>query len=211
MNLPPQYRDLITSNLNPGEIYRCGIEMIREDKLTCDYQFTEALVYAAEVRYAIQVIREGPPSNWWNFGDPHGDFEDMLCSLLDSRQPLRLVFAGSGPYPITAALVANHYPDAEIVCVENNVAAYLLGEAVLERSGITARSVLVDAMDFDYCQYNAVIVAAMVRGKRALVEKILSTSSALIVVRSRIGVEHDRVVELPSPFTDDGTLDGRLA
>lgn len=211
MKLPPHYRDLLFSDLDPGDVYRRCVDQLRHDGLACDYELTEAIVYACEVRYALEVLRDGPPDSWWNFGDPTGDAESRLWAVLDPLAPLRLAFVGSGPYPVTAVLVGRRYPDAEITCFDNNMAAHILGAAVLEAAGSPARAVFADAAEVDYEPFNAVLVAAMVTAKRSLVERILGMSDALVVVRSEVGVDHERVVAFPSPFSEDGTLDGRMA
>jgi hypothetical protein len=212
VSLPPRYRDIVLSEADPGEAYRRCVAELRAEGRRCDYDLTEALVYACEVRYALDVIRHGRPDRWWNFGDPAGDAEARLWTLLDPLVPLNLAFVGAGPFPVTALLVADRYPDARITCVDNNVAAYLLCRAVLERLGLAAADTeLRDALDVDYSRFNAVIVAAMVGGKRGLCRRILSTSDAVVVARSRVDLSHPRLVQFPSPFGDDGALDGTLA
>ncbi|MEO7195341.1 MAG: nicotianamine synthase family protein [Pseudonocardiaceae bacterium] len=210
MRLPDRYRELILSDLDPGEMYLQLVREVQADRIALDYGLTETIIYACEVRYALDVIRTGPPPQWSNFADPQGNFENLLWPLLDPLQPVRLAFAGSGPYPITAALVAGRYPSAQITCIDNNIVAHLLSQAMLERAGVLARALFLDAFEVDYQPFNAVIVAAMVTGKRKLVEKILDSSQALVIVRSHIALEHPRVISLPSPFDEDGILNGTL-
>jgi hypothetical protein len=47
----------------------------------------------------------------------------------------------------------------------------------------------------------------MVSGKQELVEKILATSDALLVVRGDAGVTHPRLIEIKATFRDDGSVD----
>ena len=82
---------------------------------------------------------------------------------------------------------------------------------MLERARVTARTLFLDALEVDYLPFNAVIVAAMVTGKQQLVEKILDSSEALVVVRSNINLEHPRVVSCPSLFDENGILNGTLS
>jgi hypothetical protein len=206
-SLPERYRTLLLSDdLSPAEIYRRCVELVQADGSSGDYGLTEAVVYGCEIRLALDVLRHGAPEAWHNFADPTGHAEDDLWSLLDPRRPRRLAFVGSGPYPVTACLVATRYPGVELVCVDNNIVAHLLGRAVLEAASVPARSVLADALELDYRGYDAVIVAAMVSDKRAVVERVLEQSPGLVVVRSRVHVEHPRVVAFPSPFGDDGAF-----
>jgi hypothetical protein len=209
--LPDRYRALLVSDLPPAEVYRRCVELVESEGSSGDYGLTEAVVYGCEVRLALEVLRHGPPESWHNFGDPSGHAEDDLWRLLDPLQPRRLAFVGSGPYPVTACLVAARYPGADLVCVDNNIVAHLLGQAVLEVASVPARFELADAAELDYAGYDAVIVAAMVSAKQALVARILEQSNALVVVRSKVEVEHPRVVGFPSPFGDDGAFSGGSA
>lgn len=209
--LPERYRELLLSDLPPGEVYRRCVQLVLEDGSSGDYELTEAVVYGCEVRLALDVLRHGAPESWHNFGDPTGHAEDDLWRLLDPLQPRRLAFVGSGPYPVTACLVSARYPGAELVCVDNNIVAHLLGQAVLEVASVPARFVFADAAALDYRGFDAVIVAAMVSAKKALVERLLEETTALVVVRSKVDVEHPRVAAFPSPFGDDGAFSGRPA
>lgn len=204
--LPERYRELLVADLPPAEIYRRCVELVQRDGSSGDYALTEAVVYGCEIRLALEVLRSGRPERWHNFGDPTGHAEDDLWALLDPLTPRRVAFVGSGPYPVTACLVAGRYPGAEVVCVDNNIVAHFLGQAVLEAASIPARCVFADALELDYRGYDAVIVAAMVSAKRAVVERILEQSEALVVVRSKVEVEHRRVVAFPSPFGNDGAF-----
>lgn len=209
--IPERYRALLLSDLPPNEVYRRCVELVQEDGSSGDYGLTEAVVYGCELRLALEVLRHGPPGSWHNFADPTGHAEEDLWRLLDPLQPRRLAFVGSGPYPVTASLVAARYPGAELDCVDNNLVAHLVGQAVLEAASVPARAVFGDAALLDYRGYDAVIVAAMVSGKRDLVARILDQSTALVVVRSKVDVDHPRVVAFPSPFGDDGAFSGRPA
>src|SRR5256885_9335939 len=129
MELPPKYREIIFSRMEPGEAYqRCVAELVKEGR-EADYRLTETIVYATEVRYAIGVLREGRPSRFWNFGDLKGDADARLWGILDPIKNLKIAFIGSGPYPVTALLIRERYPNAELTCVDNNIAAHLLSEA----------------------------------------------------------------------------------
>lgn len=209
--LPERYRELLVSDLSPAEVYRRCVQLVLEDGSSGDYELTETVVYGCEVRLALEVLRHGPPESWHNFGDPTGHAEDDLWRLLDPLRPRRLAFVGSGPYPVTACLVSARYPGAELVCVDNNIVAHLLGEAVLEVASVPARFVFADAAALDYRGFDAVIVAAMVSAKQALVERLLEETTALVVVRSKLDVEHPRLAAFPSPFGDDGAFSGRSA
>jgi hypothetical protein len=206
VSLPAKYHELILGDLEPGLAYRRGVEALAEDGLTADYALTETIVYATEVRYALDVIRNGPPERLWNFGDLDGRSTDRLWAVLDRVEGMRLAFAGSGPYPITALLAAERYPAARITCIDNNIVGHLLGQAVVERLGVPVECMFAEAIDVDYSPFNAVVIAAMVSGKAELVQRVLDTSEALVVVRGETGIRHDRLVEITAQFRDDGSV-----
>lgn len=207
MSLPSKYRDLLLSDLEPGEMYRRCLGEIAADELSTDYSLTETIVYATELRYAIGVLTEGKPERLWNFGDLDGRSTPRLWEVLDTIPQMRLAFAGSGPYPITALLAAERYGDARaITCIDNSIVGFLLGRAVVAALGLTIDTLFAEAIDVDYEPFNVVVVAAMVSGKQALVERILRTSKALIVVRGDAGVTDPRVVEINARFRDDGSV-----
>jgi hypothetical protein len=206
MSLPPRYRELILGDLEPGLAYRRSVEALAVDGLHADYGLTETIVYATEVRYALDVIRNGRPERLWNFGDLDGRSTDRLWAVLDRVGDLRLAFAGSGPYPITALLAAERYPGAAVTCVDNNIVGHLLGQAVVERLGLGIECRFDEAIDVDYAPFTAVVVAAMVSGKAELVQHILDSSGALVVVRGDTGLQHDRLVEINARFRDDGSV-----
>jgi hypothetical protein len=209
MSLPPRYRDILLADIEPGEAYRQCLEALGEDRLDLDYRVTETIAYATEVRYAIGILKHGRPERIWNFGDLRGDAERRLWAVLDALETRRIAFVGSGPYPVTALLLRARYPEAEITCIDNNIAAHLLGQAVLDTLGANATSRLAEAIAVDYGPFTAVVIAAMVSGKQAVVEKIVTTSDALVVVRGRVSVHHARVIQFPSSFDDDGALSAR--
>ena len=206
MSLPPKYRELILAELEPGLAYRRSVEALAVDGLSADYALTETIVYATEVRYALDVIRDGRPEQLWNFGDLDGRSTDRLWAVLDPVTEMRLAFVGSGPYPITALLAAERYPDARrIVCIDNNIVGHLLGKAVVDRLGLPVECQFAEAIDVDYEPFNTVVIAAMVSGKTELVQRALDTSKALVVVRGDTGLQHDRLVEINASFRDDGS------
>ncbi|MPY94015.1 MAG: hypothetical protein GEV08_13405 [Acidimicrobiia bacterium] len=207
MSLPSKYRELLLSDLEPGEMYRRCLAAISHDELSADYALTETIVYATEVRYAIDVIANGPPERLWNFGDLDGRSTSRLFEVLDGVPEMRLAFAGSGPYPITALLAAQRYPDArDIACIDNNIVGHLLGRAVVDAMDLAITSVFAEAADVDYSPFDVVVVAAMVSGKQQLVDQVLRTSDALVVVRGEAGVSDPRLVEINATFRDDGSV-----
>lgn len=208
MRLPEKYRTIILSGSEPGEMYRRCLEEIAKDGIAADYVFTETVVYNTEVRYALDILRNGRPERWRNFGDLHGHGDARLWEILDRVGRLRLAFVGSGPYPITVLQLPERYPDARITCIDNNIVAHLISEALMARLGLDIATVFAEAIEVDYRPYNVVVVAAMVSGKRALAEKILRTSTALLILRGSVDLQHDRLIQMPAPFDDNGCLVG---
>jgi hypothetical protein len=208
MQIPDKYRDIILSDIEPGQAYRKCLALLAEEPEGVDYDFTEAIVYGTEVRYAIDILTKGRPERIWNFGDLVGDAETRLWAILDRLDEHRIAFVGSGPYPVTALLLRERYADAEIVCIENNIAAHFLGEAVFDKLGTNVTTRFAEAIDIDYEPFTAVIIAAMVSGKQILVDKILRSSQALIIARGSVESKHDRLIQFDSTFGDDGALTG---
>lgn len=206
MKLPEKYRRVILSEIAPELIYRTCLEESAKDGIEWDYAVTETIVYATEVRCAIQVLQNGRPDSWWNFADLTGDAHTRLRSILDTINPLRIAFVGSGPYPVTAFQLREQYPSAKITCIDNNIVAHLLSEMIIAKLDLDITTCFVDAIDVNYEAFGAVIIAAMVRGKRDLIEKILHTSNALVMARGQIGIRHERLIEVNSQFRDDGSL-----
>ena len=133
MSLPDKYRQLLLSDTEPGELYRRCLTDMAADGLTADYALTETIVYTTEVRYALDAIRHGRPERLWNFGDLDGRSTAAMFDVLDTVPRMRLAFTGSGPYPITALLAAERYPDAtSITCIDNHIVGHLLGQATVE-------------------------------------------------------------------------------
>jgi hypothetical protein len=201
--LPARYRNILLSTADPGEGYRRCFEEAESALEEIDYSFTELVVYATEVRYAIQVLT-GHRRRVENFADPTGASDAELFRLLDTVPTKRVVFIGAGPFPLTALRLAERYPQALVSCIDDNPVAHFVAEAVIEKLGYQVECRLVDAREVDYAVFDAVIVAAMVRGKRELVEAILSQSSARVIVRGTTGLTHERLSEIPAPFADDG-------
>jgi hypothetical protein len=207
MKLPKRCLELLTSDLEPGELYRQCLLSLREEGIASDYALTETIAYATEVRYALQILERGRPPLWHNFGDLQGGADARLWAQLDPQLPqLRIAFVGSGIYPVTAFQIRDRYPAAQITCVENNVVAYLMSMALVRKLGLDVKVCFAHAMDIDYAPFDVVLVAAMVNGKRELVQKILTMSDATILVRGAVDVDSKRVVVMDRSFGDDGSL-----
>jgi len=211
MKLPTEYRDIIFGDLEPGEAYRRCLTQISEKGTTTDYNLTEIIAYGTEIRYAIDILRNGRPERFWNFGDLRGDADARLFSILDKLPDLRIAFVGSGPYPVTALLIRERYPQAEIACIDNNIAAYLLSKAIFEKLQLNISCVFNEAMEIDYSVFNVVIVAAMVSGKSELAEMIINTSDAFVILRGTVTFDHPRLIQFGATFRDDGAIMGAKA
>lgn len=209
--LPTRYREILLSSKEPGEAYQQCLRELEREGREVDYSFTETIVYATEVRYAIGVLTRGGSQRLWNFGDLQGGADERLWAILDRIDLLKVAFVGSGPYPVTALLMRERYHGAEITCIDNNIVAHLLSEAVIAKLEMNITTKFEEAIEVDYCAFNAVVIAAMVRGKRELVEKILKTSGAIIILRGRVDVWDERLIQLGSEFRDDGRISPAIA
>jgi hypothetical protein len=207
VSLPTKYRELLLSDSEPGELYRRCLAELAADGLGADYSLTETIVYATEVRYALDAIRNGRPERLWNFGDLDGRSTGAMFEVLDTVADLELAFVGSGPYPITALLATERYPDSRsITCIDNHIVGHLLGQACVEAMGFDVECRFAEAVEVDYASFNAVVVAAMVSGKSQVIERILATSGARVVVRGDAGIQHPRITEIKAAFRDDGSM-----
>ena len=206
MNLPAKYREIILSGSEPGEAYQKCMKALAADGGDMDYGLTETIVYATEARYATEILANGHPKRFWNFGDLEGGADECHYRILDGIEHLDIAFVGSGPYPVSAFLIKTRYPTAKITCIDNHIAAHILAKAVIAKLGMDIVTRLEDAIDVDYRSFNAVVVAAMVSGKHDLIEKILETSDAMVIVRGRINLNHERLTQLGSTFRDDGSF-----
>lgn len=204
MQLPEKYRSLLVGPLEPGEAYRRCMAELGADGLPADYALTEAIAHAVETRYAILVLTQPEPPRLYNFGDLVGGADDFLYARIERLPGRCIAFAGSGPYPVTALLLARRYPDARLTCIENHLPAFLLGRAVVEKLGARIDCVLADALSVDYAPFDMVVVAAMVGEKRRLAEKILDTSAATILLRGRVDLAHERLIQQDSGFDEAG-------
>lgn len=205
MRLPSRIHRLLLSGGEPGDVYRRCLEELAKVGRPVSYGLTEAVVYATEIRYALDVLRNGPPRCWRNFGDLQGSSDERLWSILDGVGELpHLAFVGSGPYPVTAFLIRERYPSVRLTCVDNNPVAWLLGDALFRTLGLDVEVRLEEALRVDFRPFNVVLVAAMVSGKRRLVERLLDQSDALIIVKGGTNRRHPRVVQLDAPFDDAG-------
>lgn len=197
--------DLLTGPGEPGEVYRRALQELTARGLVADYALTESIVYATELRYALDLLA-GKGKDAWNFADTGGTNDRTLFTALDAVDPLRLAFVGSGPYPVTARLVLQRYPQARVCCIDNHATGYFVGKAVLEQLELEATSQWADGAAVDYWGYTAVLVAAMVRGKRQIVERALAQCPGPVIVRGRVELEHPRLVTLPAAFTPQGVV-----
>ena len=114
--LPANIRELLLSPGEPGQIYRQCLELMQREGVSADYALTEQVVYGCEVRYAVQVL-EGQIPELYNFGDLDGHGTALLWRVLDGARRRRVAMIGSGPYPVTALLIRQRYPDSESGCV----------------------------------------------------------------------------------------------
>jgi hypothetical protein len=198
--------------MDPGEMYqKCMAEIAKEGK-DFDYHFTETIVYATEVRYAIDALTKGKPERFWNFGDLEGDADARLWAILDpirGSNKRKFAFVGSGPYPVTAFQLRERYPDAEITCIDNHIVAHFLSQAVISKFGMNIITRFEEAIDVDFQPFNAIVVAAMVSGKQEVIERILKTNSdGIVILRGTVDLRHDRLIQLGSTFKEDGSLSG---
>lgn len=207
--LPPHIREIILNEPDSGKSYLACMEELRRSGLTADYHLTEIINYNVEITDVLRILAEGRPASWWNYYMEEHQRDEMsrLQDILNPFQEIRLAFAGSGPYPITAFQLKETYPKAEVVCIDNDIFAYRLGQAVSKKAGMELSFEWAEAIEMDYRPFNVVFIAAMLRGKRELIEKILKESDALVIVRGKLDMTHERVVLFDGyPYSDGGVI-----
>jgi nicotianamine synthase len=120
-----------------------------------------------------------------------GEYSAIRTAL--GREPAHLVFAGAGPLPLTAVLLARIAPRPVITCLDRDQAALSLGEAVaraLLPASATLRFAHADAAAFDYRDSDVTVLAALagttLSSKRALLTRMATTlrRDALLAARS---------------------------
>jgi hypothetical protein len=206
--LPRDIRELLLSDEEPGQIYRRCLDRMRRDGISADYALTEQVVYGCEVRYAVQVL-EGRIPELYNFGDLDGHGTELLWTVLEQAPGRRVALLGSGPYPVTALLIRNRYPDSEVTCFDNNLSAFLLGGAVLRKLAPEVRLELQEAHHVDGRPFDVIVVAAMITGRKALVNRLLAETEAELIVRGTLDQSHPRLHTAASAFSSDGRLQFR--
>ncbi len=109
------------------------------------------------------------------------------------REPEHLVFAGSGPLPLTAVLLARLAPGLTITCLDQDAEALGRGAGVVRAlSGGRARIRFVhaEADGYDYSGCDVVVLAALVgdtrRGKTVVLDRVARSlrDDAVIAARS---------------------------
>lgn len=119
---------------------------------------------------------------------------DAIVDAL-GRAPRTLVFAGSGPLPLSAVLLARLVPGLQITCLDSDRRALRLGRRVARAlAGAQDRSALrfvrANAAGYDYSGYDVVVVAALVgltsTEKTAVLTRVAGTLSpgSLLAARS---------------------------
>jgi hypothetical protein len=137
-----------------------------------------------------------------------GSTDAWLYSILDTIDPLKVAFVGSGPYPVSALLLRQRYPTAAITCIDNHIAAHILSSAVIEKLNLNITTRFEEAIDVDYSPFNAVVVAAMVSHRTQLLRKVLKTSEGVAIVRGKVAFQHDRLYQRASGYSDSGAAEG---
>lgn len=206
MPVPQFCLDLLLSDLEPGEAYRQCLEWVEAENPAEAKQLTQDVVYGCEVRYALEVLREGRPERLYNFGDLDGRGTPLLWKVLDPLPDRKVAFVGAGPYPVTAFLVKERFPDSELCCLDNHLVSFLLGRAVCERMAPELEYQFGDAHQFNYQPFDAVVVAAMVNQREKLARQILETSDAQLLVRGDLEFTHPRLHTVSSTFDSEGQL-----
>jgi hypothetical protein len=82
-----------------------------------DRPSTQEIVYGCEIQFALRALTEGKLDRLYNFGDLDGRGSRLMWSVLDPRPSSRVCFLGAGPFPVTALLLRQRYPQARVTCL----------------------------------------------------------------------------------------------
>ncbi len=206
MKVPQPYLDLLLSGQEPGQIYRQCLQRMQADGADAPTHATQEIVYGCEVNYAIQVLTQGGPDRLYNFGDLDGRGTPLIRNVVDPLESRRVLFLGAGPYPVTAFLIRERYPDSQVTCVDNDLVSFLLGSAVGKKMDPSILFRLGEAHDYDCSGFDLVVVAAMVNDRENLARRLVETTEAELIVRGDLELQHPRLHTVASTFDERGAL-----
>lgn len=119
---------------------------------------------------------------------------EALCKaeadLIGNRTYDRITFLGSGALPLTAIMLAEMFPQAQVNCVDMDAEACTLSYALVQKSGLGARITILqqDATTYMPQPNELVICAALLQGADAVYEHILMQPDCDLIVRDSEGV-----------------------
>jgi L-amino acid N-acyltransferase YncA len=133
----------------------------------CDWETT------LEASYANQILADEVTSA--------GDYllYDRFCHLINKELALighhfeRLLFIGSGPFPITAILL-HQFTGKRIDCLERNAESAALSSRVLQKLGLASDVIIHEGEggSFDLAPYDVVLNALLAKPKRQIMKNI---------------------------------------
>lgn len=207
MLLPKPYLKAIL-NQEPGQAYRACLDLLGADN-SPDRPSTQEIVYGCEIQFALQALTEGKLDRLYNFGDLDGRGSRLMWSVLDPRPSSRVCFLGAGPFPVTALLLRQRYPQARVTCLENDLTGFLIGREVCRVLQCEVDFLYQDAHQADLSEFEVIVMAAMVGDRHTLVEKLLRETRAELVVRGSLSFTDPRVHTVASDFDETGQVSSK--
>ncbi len=199
----PVYNDLIVESVLSDLEVSNRLTSLRSSLSTCEYEL--------EKHWAEKIIANQAHYTDYPYIDSYRALVESEISLLNSQAQLsnqKICFIGSGPMSISAFEMMEQYPDLDVHCVDMSNEAINLSDAVCKASGFSMQHVNAYAQDFDYSDFDIVIIASMTLGKENVLEQIKNTAKngTIVIIRSVEGLRNVLYcavtnAEIPSGFS----------
>jgi hypothetical protein len=123
--------------------------------------------------------------------------------LLGGEDVERFAFLGSGAMPITAILLARHYPDAVVSCVDQDAEACEFADGLIRLLGLSQRVRVEEKRAEDYVpDRNEAIICASLLQAPSLYDRLRGRQTRRVIVRDAEGPY--RFCYRPAPLPTSG-------
>lgn len=116
---------------------------------------------------------------------------EALCQaemeLFSHRSYARIAFLGSGALPLTAFMLARHFPAARVVCVDYDTEACALASALAQKLGIGIEVRQMDAREYMPAENELVICASLLDGGQMIYDRLSQQRDCELLLRDSEG------------------------
>lgn len=142
-----------------------------------------------EWRFVNQLLRK---ECGWESYHLYQRFEDLIAreiGLLGGRRPERMLFIGSGPFPISALHIGRRL-GSHIVCIDHDESAVDISREIIRRLDLAGLIEIVHAAgsEYDATSFDAVFVALLAKPKKALLKNIRKARGGNFLCRTSRGL-----------------------